>query len=61
MTDIGGECYMVKVAKGLPPLNISRLSKQSQEKEDEIKYIYMKLISGGIIGNSNCIGTSLKR
>ena len=25
----------------------------------EFKYIYMKLISGGIIGNSNYIGTSL--
>ena len=46
-------------SKGLPPLRRPKLSKKAQEKEDEIKNIYMKLISGGIIGTSNCIGTSL--
>ena len=48
-----------KNAKGLPPLRRPKLSKKAQEKEDEIKNIYMKLISGGMIGNSNCIGTIL--
>ena len=48
-----------KITKGLPPLRRPKLSKKAQEKEDEIKNIYMKLISGGMIGNSNYIGTSL--
>ena len=30
MTDIGGGWYMEKSAKGLPPLNRSKLSKKSQ-------------------------------
>ena len=37
----------------------TKLSKKSQERWDEIKKIYMKLISGGMIGNPNYIGTSL--
>ena len=36
MIDIGGGWYMGKGAKGLPPLQISKLSKKAQEKEDEI-------------------------
>ena len=49
---------MEKSDRGLPPLRRTKLSKKSQERQDGIKYIYMKLISGGIIGNSNCIGTN---
>ena len=59
MTDIGGGWCMEKSAKGLPPLRRTKLSKKSQERQDEIKKNYMKLISGGMIGNSNCIGTNL--
>ena len=49
----------VKITKGLPPLRRPKLSKKSQEKEDEIKKNYMKLIGIGMIVNSNYIGTSL--
>ena len=59
MTDIGGGWYMEKSDKGLPPLKISKLGKKAQEKKDEIKKNYMKLISGGMFGDSNYIGTSL--
>ena len=48
-----------KSAKGLHPLMISTPSKKAQDKEDEIKNIYMKLISGGMIINSNYIVISL--
>ena len=50
-----------KITKGLPTLRRPKLSKKSQEKEDEIKKHYMKLIENVIIGNSNYIGTSLNR
>ena len=50
---------MEKISKGLPPLRRQKLSKKSQDEEDEIKKNYMKLISGGMIKNSNYIGTSL--
>ena len=50
---------MEKIAKGLPPLRRSKLIKKAQDKEDESKKNYMKLISDGMIGNSNCIITSL--
>ena len=46
-----------KIAKGLPPLRRTKLSKKAQESQDEIQKNYMKLISGGMIGNSNFIGT----
>ena len=59
MTDIGGVCYMGKSAKELPPLKRSKLSKKSQEKQDEILKNYMKIIRFGMIGYSNYIGTSL--
>ena len=36
MTDIGGGWYMEKSAKGIPPLRITKLSKKSQEKQDEV-------------------------
>ena len=49
----------MKKTKGLPPLKRPKLSKKSQEKEDEIKKNYMKLIGIGMIVNSNYIGTSL--
>ena len=45
--------------KGLPPLRRPKLIKKAQEKEDEIKKTYMKLIGIGMIRNSNYIGTSL--
>ena len=59
MKEIGVGWYMEKMAKGLPSLRRSTLSKKSQDKEDEIKKNYMKLISCGMIRNSNYIGTSL--
>ena len=59
MTEIGGGWHIDKISKGLPPLRRSILSKKAQDKEDEIKKNYMKLISGGIIVNSSYIGTSL--
>ena len=59
MTEIGGGWYMKKSAKGLPPPRRPKLSKKAQYKEYEIKEKYMRLISGGIIVNSNYIGTSL--
>ena len=59
MTDIGGGWCMGKSARGLPPLRRTKLSKKAQERQDEIQKNYMKLISGGMIGNSNYIGTSL--
>ena len=37
MKDIGGGCYMEKSAKGLPPLRRTKLSKKSQEMQDEIQ------------------------
>ena len=49
---------MEKITNGLPPLKISKL-KKTQDQEDETKKNYMRLISGGMIGNSNYIGTSL--
>ena len=42
-----------KITKGLPPLRITKLSKKSQEKEDEIKKNYKKLIGIGMIEDSN--------
>ena len=58
-TDIGGGWYMGKSAKRLPPLRRTKLSKKTQEKQDEIQNNCMKIISGRIIGNSNYIGTNL--
>ena len=58
MIEIGGGRYMGKSTNGLPPLKRSKISKKSQEKDDEIKN-YTKLISGGMIGDYNYIGTSL--
>ena len=37
MTDIGGGWYMEKSAKGLTPLRRTKLSKKSQERQDEIQ------------------------
>ena len=50
---------MEKSAKGLPPLRRPKQSKKSQEEQDEIQKIYTKIISGGVIENPNCIGTTL--
>ena len=47
-----------KNAKGIPPLKISKLSKKHNIMRIKSKN-YMKLISDGMIGNSNYIGTSL--
>ena len=58
MTEIGGGWHLKKIAKGLPPLRISKLSKKSQDKENEIKN-HLKLISGGMIGDYIYIGTIL--
>ena len=45
--------------KGLPPLKREKLSKNAQDRHDLILKTFMNIIGGGIIGNSNCIGTSL--
>ena len=58
MTDVGGIWYMIKSAKILPPINKSKLSKNHKRSKKKLKN-YMKLISGVMIGHSNCIGTSL--
>ena len=34
-TEIGGGWYLGNISNGLPSLRISKLSKNSQEKEDE--------------------------
>ena len=59
MTDIGGGWYMGKSAKGLPPFIRTKIIKKSQERQDEIQKNYMKIISGGMIGDFNCIGKNL--
>ena len=59
MADIGGGWYIEKSAKGITPLNISKLSKNHNRSRMKFKKNYMKLISGGNIGDSNYIGTSL--
>ena len=48
-----------KCERGLPPLKRIKLSKKAQERHDYIKKNCINLIGGGMIGNSNCIGTSL--
>ena len=59
MTDIGGGWYLKKCERGLPPLKRTKLSKKAQERHDYIFLNCMNLIGGGIIGDSNCIGSSL--
>ena len=59
MTDIGGVWYLKKCERGLPPLKIKKRSKKAQDMHDFIKKNCMNLIGDGMIGNSNCIGTSL--
>ena len=59
MTDIGGGWYLKKCKRGLPPLERKKLSKKAQERHDYIFKNCMNLIGGGMIGNSNCIGTCL--
>ena len=44
MTDIGEGLYMYKSAKGILPMRRTKLSKKSQENQDEIQKNYMKLI-----------------
>ena len=59
MTDIGGGWYLKKCERGLPPLKRTKLSKKAQDRHDIISKKFMNLIGGGIIVNSNFIGTSL--
>ena len=59
MTDICGGWYMEKSARVLPPLKRTKLSKKHKKGRIIFKRNYMKLIGGGIIGDSNYIGTSL--
>ena len=59
MTDIGGGWYLKKCERGLPPLKRAKLSKKAQERHGYIYKSCMNLIGGGMIGNSNCTGTSL--
>ena len=48
-----------KISRVLPPLRITKKNKKAQESQDEMQKNNMKLISGGMIGNYNYIGTSL--
>ena len=48
-----------KYARGLPPLKRTKLSKKAQDRHDIIFKNFMNIIGGRMIGNSNCIGTSL--
>ena len=49
-----------KCAKGLPPLKRTKLSKKAQKKGMILlKTNFLNLIGGGMIGNSNYIGTCL--
>ena len=59
ITDIEGGWFLEKGAKGLPPLKRTKLSKKAQERHDLIKTNFFNLIGGGMIGNSNYIGTCL--
>ena len=59
MTDIGGGWYLKKCELGLPPLKRKKLSKKAQDRYDLILKNFMNLIGGGMIGNSNYIGTCL--
>ena len=54
-----GRMVFEKCEKGLPPLKRTKLSKKSKERDDLNKNNFMKLTGGGMIGNSNYIGTSL--
>ena len=58
ITYIGGGQYMEKSTKGLPPLRRPKLDKKHKIRTMVFK-IFLKLISGGMIGNSNYIGTML--
>ena len=40
MTDISGGCYMEKGSKGIPPWRRTKLSKKSQENQDEKNKLY---------------------
>ena len=46
-----------KIDKGLQVLRRPNISKNNKRRGVNFKN-YMRLISGGMIGNSNCIGTS---
>ena len=59
MTEIGGGWYMEKNTKGLLPLRRPKLSKNHNRRRMKLKYIYMNLIGGRMIGNYNYIGASL--
>ena len=48
-----------KCSKGLPPLKRTKLSKNNEKGRMKLKKNYMKLISGGMIVNSDCVGTNL--
>ena len=59
MTDIGGGWYMEKNARGLSPLKRTKLSKKHKKGSMKLKRNYLKIIGGGMIGNSYYIGTNL--
>ena len=50
---------MKKCEKGIPPLKRTKPSKKAQERHDLIFKKIINLIGGGMIGNSNYIGTCL--
>ena len=60
ITDIGGWMVFEKCEKGLLPLKRTKLSKKEHNRDDIIlKKNFMYIIGGGMIGNSNYIGTCL--
>ena len=59
MADIGGGWYLKKCERGIPPLKRKNLVKRHKIGIILINKNCTNLIGGGIIGNSNCIGTSL--
>ena len=48
-----------KCERGLPTLKRKELIKKAQDRHDLILKKIMNIIGDGMIGNSNCIGTSL--
>ena len=59
ITDIGGGWYLEKCKKGLPPLMRTKLGKRHRKCRILLKKNFLYLICGGIIRNSNYIGTCL--
>ena len=59
ITDIGGGWYLKKSQKGLPQLREQNLVKRHRKGRILLKTNSFNIICGGMIGNSNYIGTCL--